>query len=430
MQVEGSLTITDNRTGKSYEATVADGAIRAIDLRKIKVDADDFGIMSYDPGFFNTASCRSSITQIDGERGILRYRGYPIEQLAQHSSYLETAYLLIYGELPSADQLNQWLDEINHHNLVHESMLRFLNGFRYDADPIGILIGTVSALSTFYADARDISHPASIELQTRRLIAKMPTLAAFAYRHSLGLPIIYPVDDLSYTGDFLRMMFKLTEKQYQPDPLLERALDVLFMVHADHGQSTSATTVRMVGSSRADPFVSVAAAIAALRGPKHGGATEKVLAILDEIGDPRNVAAYVESVKREKRLLMGFGHRVYKTYDPRALIIKQLAHEVIAASGQSARLDVALELERVATNDDYFIAHRLYPNIDFYTGCIYSAIGLPTNMFTVMFAIPRVAGWLAQWRELLNDPEQKIARPRQIYDGIWLRDFVPIDQRG
>ena len=399
-------------------------------LRKIKLDADDFGIMSYDPGFFNTASCRSSITQIDGEKGIMRYRGYPIEQLAQHSSYLETAYLLIYGDLPTADQMAQWLDEINHHNLVHENMLRFLNGFRYDADPIGILIGAVSALSTFYADARNISNPASVELQTRRLIAKMPTLAAFAYRHSMGLPYVYPVDDHTYTGDFLRMMFKLTEKKYRPDPVLERALEVLFILHADHGQSTSASTVRMVGSSQADPFVSVAAGIAALRGPKHGGATEKVLDILDEIGEPQNVAAYVENVKQEKRLLMGFGHRVYKTYDPRAAIIKQLAHDVIDASGQSAKLDVALELERVVLQDDYFMEHRLYPNVDFYTGCIYNAMGLPTNMFTVMFAIPRIAGWMAQWRELLNDSEQKIARPRQIYDGIMLRDFVPIDQRG
>ncbi|MEZ4768419.1 MAG: citrate synthase [Caldilineales bacterium] len=430
MTPEGSFTITDNRTGKTYEVPVADGAIRAIDLRKIKVDADDFGIMSYDPGFFNTASCRSTITEVDGERGIMRYRGYPIEQLAQHSTYLETAYLLIYGQLPTRDQLDTWLDEINHHNLVHENILQFLDGFRYDADPIGILIGAVSALSTFYADARDISSPASVELQTRRLIAKMPTLAAFAYRHSMGLPYVYPVDDYSYTGDFLRMMFKLTEKKYHPDPVQERALEVLFMLHADHSQSTSATTARMVGSSRADPFVSIAAAIAALRGPKHGGATEKVLEYLDEIGDPANVAAYVETIKREKRLLIGFGHRVYKTYDPRAAIVKQLAHDVIDASGASPRLDVALELERVVLQDDYFMQHRLYPNIDFYTGCIYSAIGLPVNMFTVMFAIPRVAGWLAQWREMLNDPEQKIARPRQIYDGVWLRDYVPIDQRG
>ena len=430
MTPDGSLTITDNRTGKNYEVPIADGAIRSIDLRKIKVDADDFGVMSYDPGFLNTASARSAITEIDGEKGILRYRGYPIEQLAQHSTYLETAYLLIYGQLPTSDQLDQWLYEINHHNLVHENMLRFLNGFRYDADPIGILIGAVSALSTFYADARDVSNPASVELQTRRLIAKMPTLAAFAYRHSLGLPYVYPVDDHSYTTDFLRMMFKLTEKQYQADPVLERALDVLFIVHADHGQSTSATTMRMVGSSRADPFVSVAAAIAALRGPKHGGATERVLEMLDEIGDPKNVAAFIKSVKREKRLLMGFGHRVYKTYDPRATIVKQLAHDVIAASSQSARFDVAMELERVAVQDEYFAQHRLYPNIDFYTGCIYSAIGLPANMFTVMFAIPRVAGWMAQWRELLHDSEQKIARPRQIYDGVWLRDYVPIDQRG
>jgi citrate synthase len=426
---QGNLTVTDSRTGKAYEIPIADGTIRAIDLRKIKVDDDDFGIMSYDPSFFNTAACRSSITQIDGEEGNLRFRGYPIEQLAQRATFLETAYLLLYGDLPNQEQLEQWLDDINHHNLVHENILRFLDGFRYDAHPIGILIGTVSALSTFYPDARNVTDPASVELQTRRLIAKMPTLAAFAYRHSLGQPYAYPDDDLSYTGDFLSMMFKMTERKYEPDPVVERALDTLFILHADHGQSTSATTMRMVGSSLADPYVSVAAAIAALRGPKHGGATEKVLAMLDEIGDPGNVSQFIESIKQEKRLVMGFGHRVHKTYDPRATIAKQLALDLAAASGHTARLDIALELERVALEDDHFIEHRLYPNVDFYTGCIYSAIGLPIDMFTVMFAIPRVAGWLAQWREMLQDPEQRIARPRQIYDGIELRDYVPIDQR-
>jgi citrate synthase len=427
---EGNLTVTDNRTDKTYELSITDGTIKATDLRKIKVDADDFGIMSYDPSFFNTASSRSSITDINGFNGALRYRGYPIEQLAEHSTFLETAYLLIYGELPRQDQLDQWLDDINHHNLTHENILRFLEGFRYDADPIGILIGSVSALSTFYPDARNVEDPASVELQTRRLIAKMPTLAAFAYRHSLGLPYVYPVDDFSYTGDFLRMLFRLTERRFAPDPALERALDMLFILHADHGQSTSATTVRMVGSSRADPFVAIASGIAALRGPKHSGAAEKVLDTLDQIGHPSNVPAFIESVKQEKRRLMGFGHRVYKTYDPRAGLVKQIAHEVLDATGQTAALAIAEALEQVATHDSYFVEHQLYPNIDFYTGCFYRALGLPKNMLGVLFAIPRTAGWLAQWREMLHDPEQKIARPRQIYDGVWLRDYTPIAQRG
>ncbi len=425
----GSLTITDNRTDKVYELAIVDGVIKANDLRKIKVDADDFGIMSYDPAFFNTASCRSSITEIKGEEGILRYRGYPIVQLAEQSTYLETAYLLIYGELPTQEEHDQWVYDIKHHTLLHENILQFLNGFPHDADPIGIMIGVISALSTFYLDARNVSDPESVELQTRRLIAKMPTIAAFAYRHSLGRPYVYPADEPTYTGDFLRMMFKRMERSYQPNPLMQRALDILFILHADHGQSTSATTMRMVGSSRADPFVSVAAAIAALRGPKHGGATSKVLTMLDEIGHPRNVPAFIEATKRDRRLVMGFGHRVYKTYDPRAALVRKLAHEVIAAGNQTARLDVALELERLALQDSYFVDHYLFPNVDFYTGCIYSAIGLPDSMFTVMFTIPRTAGWLAQWRELIDDPEQKIARPRQVYDGVWLRDYVPIDQR-
>ncbi len=428
-QPGGSLTITDNRTDKVYELAIVDGVIKANDLRKIKVDADDFGIMSYDPAFFNTASCRSSITEIKGEEGILRYRGYPIVQLAEQSTYLETAYLLIYGELPTQEEHDQWVYDIKHHTLLHENILQFLNGFPHDADPIGIMIGVISALSTFYLDARNVSDPELVELQTRRLIAKMPTIAAFAYRHSLGRPYVYPADEPTYTGDFLRMMFKRMERSYQPNPLMQRALDILFILHADHGQSTSATTMRMVGSSRADPFVSVAAAIAALRGPKHGGATSKVLTMLDEIGHPSNVPAFIEATKRDRRLVMGFGHRVYKTYDPRVALVRKLAHEVIAASNQTARLDVALELERLALQDSYFVDHHLFPNVDFYTGCIYSAIGLPDSMFTVMFTIPRTAGWLAQWRELIDDPEQKIARPRQVYDGVWLRDYVPIDER-
>jgi len=428
-QSQGNLTITDNRTSKVYELSITDGMIKANDLRKIKVDADDFGIMSYDPAFFNTASSRSAITEINGTDGILRYRGYPIVQLAEHSNYLETAYLLIYGELPTQEEYGQWVYDIKHHTLLHENILTFINGFPHDADPIGIMIGVISALSTFYLDARNVSDPASVEMQTRRLIAKMPTIAAFAYRHSLGRPFVYPADDPTYTGDFLRMMFKRMEKGYRPDPLHERALDTLFILHADHGQSTSATTMRMVGSSRADPFVAVAAAIAALRGPKHGGATSRVLTMLDEIGRPSNVPAFIEAAKRQKQLVMGFGHRVYKTYDPRAALVRKLAHEVIATSGQSARLDVAQELERVALQDSYFVDHHLFPNVDFYTGVIYSAIGLPDSMFTVMFTIPRTAGWLAQWRELIADPEQKIARPRQVYDGVWLRDYTPIDQR-
>ncbi|GEM_PF-9269 len=429
-QTGGSLTITDNRTNKVYELAITDGMIRANDLRKIKVDADDFGVMSYDPAFFNTASCASAITEINGREGVLRYRGYPIVQLAEHSNFLETAYLLIYGELPTQEEYDQWEYDIKHHTLLHENILTFINGFPRDADPIGIMIGVISALSTFYLDARNVSDTASVELQIRRLIAKMPTIAAFAYRHSLGRPYVYPADEPTYTGDFLRMMFKRMEKGYRPDPLYERALDILFILHADHGQSTSATTMRMVGSSRADPFVSVAAAIAALRGPKHGGATSHVLTMLDEIGHPSRVPAFIEAAKRNRRLVMGFGHRVYKTYDPRAALVRNLAHEVIAASAQTARLDVALELERVALQDSYFIDHHLFPNVDFYSGCIYSAMGLPDSMFAVLFAVPRAAGWLAQWRELIGDPEQKIARPRQIYDGVWLRDYTPMEQRG
>ncbi|MDW8317977.1 MAG: citrate synthase [Anaerolineae bacterium] len=427
---QGTLTVTDNRTGQVYELAIADGAIRATDLRKIKVAPDDFGLMSYDPSLFNTAVCRTAITEIDGQRGILRYRGYPIEQLAEHSTFLETAYLLIYGELPTREQYQRWVDDISHHNLVHENVRRFLDGFRYDADPIGILIGTISVLSTFYPDARNVRNPASVDLSIRRLIAKMPTLAAFAYRYSRGLPYIYPVDDRPYIDNFLRMLFKRTERRYEGNPVLERALEVLFILHADHSQSTSGTTMRMVGSSQADPYVAVAAAIAALRGPKHGGATEQVIRMFEEIGDPANAAAYLDRIKREKRLLMGFGHRVYKSYDPRAAIAKKVAHQVVADTRLSRELEVALELERLALNDDYFVEHKLYPNVDFYTGVIYQSMGLPLEMFTVMFAIPRAAGWLAQWREMLNDPETRIARPRQIYDGVWLRDYVPMDQRG
>ena len=425
----GSLSITDNRNGKQYEIPIAEGAIRSLDLRKIKVSDDDFGIMTYDPSFYNTASCRSAITYINGDEGVLRYRGYPIEQLVEHSSYLETAYLLLYGELPTQTQLEKWVWDINHHALVNESIRHFLDGFRYDAHPVSAVIGTVSALSTFYPDARDVEDPASVELQTRRLVAKMPTLTAFAYRHFMGLPYAYPDNTLSFTGDLLNMMFKMTELVYEPNPVWEKALDKLFILQADHGQATSATTMRMVGSSLADPFVSVAAALASLHGPRHGGAAEEALRIFREIGDVANVPQYIERVKRGDELLMGFGHRVYKNYDPRANAIKQIAHEVFAETGSSRTLDIALELERIALEDDYFNERRLYPNIDFYTGCIYEAIGIPRNMFTVMFAIPRTAGWVAQWRELLADPEQRIARPRQIYDGIMYRDYAPIEER-
>lgn len=425
----GSLSITDNRNGKQYDIPIERDAIRSFDLRQIKIDDDDFGIMSYDPSFYNTASCRSAITDINGDEGVMRYRGYPIEQLVEHSTYLETAYLLLYGELPAADQLDQWLWDINHHSLVNESIRHFLDGFRYDAHPVSAVIATVSALSTFYPDSRDVEDPTSVELQTQRLVAKMPTLAAFAYRHSLGLPYAYPDDNLGYTGDFLNMMFKMTEMEYEPNPVWEWALDKLFILQADHGQATSATTMRMVGSSLADPFVSTAAALAALHGPRHGGAAEEALRIFRDIGDVRNVPQYIERVKRGDELLMGFGHRVYKSYDPRANAIKQIAYKLFEDTGLSPALEVALNLEQVALEDDYFIERKLYPNIDFYTGCIYEAMGIPRNMFTVMFAIPRTVGWMAQWRELLADSEQRIARPRQIYDGVMYRDYVPVEER-
>ncbi|MCX7852898.1 MAG: citrate synthase [Caldilineales bacterium] len=425
-----TLTVTDNRTGQTYELPIRDGTINAIDLRKIKTSPNDFGLMSYDPSFLNTASCRSSITYIDGDKGILRYRGYPIEQLAEKSTFLEVAYLILYGELPNRQQLDQWVFDITHHTMVHENVRIFLDGFRYDAHPMGILISTVAALSTFYPEARNVFDTASVELQTRRLVAKMPTIAAYAYRHAMGLPYVYPDNDLSYTGNFLNMMFKMTELKYKPNPVLERALDVLFILHADHEQNCSTSTMRIVGSSLSDPYVSVAAAAAALYGPRHGGANEAVLRMLMEIGHVKNVPDFIASVKRQERRLMGFGHRVYKNFDPRGVIIKQIAHEVFAVTGRNPLLDIALELERIALDDEYFISRKLYPNVDFYSGIIYQALGLPTTMFTVMFAIPRTVGWLAQWREMLADPEQKIARPRQIYTGVMQRDYVPLEARG
>jgi citrate synthase len=424
-----TLTVIDNRTGKRYEFPIEHGAIRAADLRQIKTGDDDFGLMSYDPAFMNTASCKSRITFIDGDRGILEYRGYPIEQLAEQSTYLETAYLLLHGELPTAPQLTEWVHHVTHHTMIHESIKKFLEGFRYDAHPMGMLVGTVGALSTFYPNAKHIMDPRSREVQIHRLIAKMPTLAAFAYRHSLGMPYAYPDNDLSYTGNFLNMLFKTTEVKHAPDPVLERALDVLFILHADHEQNCSANAMRAVGSSHVDPYSAVAAATAALYGPLHGGANEAVLRMLSEIGSKEKVPTFIQRVKAGEGKLMGFGHRVYKNYDPRAKIIKRLADQVFAVMGGNPLLDIALELERIALEDEYFIKRRLYPNVDFYSGLIYQAMRFPVDMFPVLFAIPRTSGWLAQWGEMLLDPEQKIARPRQLFLGAARRDYVPIERR-
>jgi len=426
---ENTLTITDNRTGRTYEVPTADGTVRAMDFRQMKVSEDDFGLMVYDPAFTNTASCRSAITYIDGERGILEYRGYPIEELAERGTFLEIAYLILYGELPSRSELDQWTHDITYHTYVHENIKKFMEGFQHDAHPMGMLVGTVGALSTFYPDAKQVDDPESREKQTQRLIAKMPTIAAFAYRHSRGLPYVYPDNDLSYTGNFLSMLWKMAEPSYRPDPILERALEVLFILHADHEQNCSTNAMRAVGSSRADPFSATAAAAAALYGPLHGGANEAVLRMLTEIGDRKRVPEFVKRVKAGEGRLMGFGHRVYKNYDPRATIIKRAADEVFQVTGRNPLLDIALELERIALQDDYFIQHKLYPNVDFYSGIIYQAMGFPVDMFPVLFAIPRTAGWLAQWREMVQDPEQKIARPRQVYIGPRRRDFVPLAKR-
>ncbi|RME73161.1 MAG: citrate synthase, partial [Planctomycetota bacterium] len=397
-----TLTIIDNRTGREYEIPIEYETIRAIDLRQIKVQETDFGLMSYDPAFQNTASCKSRITYIDGARGILRYRGYPIEQLAERSTFLEVAYLLIHGELPTRSQYEKWVHDITYHTFVHENIKKFMDGFRYDAHPMGMLVATVGALSTFYPEARNVGDPAVRERQIWRLIAKMPTLAAFSYRHSKGLPFAYPDNDLSYCGNFLNMLFRMSEAKYQPHPVIERALDVLFILHADHEQNCSTTAVRGVGSSRVDPYSAIAAGVAALYGPLHGGANEAVLRMLNEIGSFDNIPSFIESVKAGERRLMGFGHRVYKSYDPRASIIKKLAHEVFAITGRNPLLDMALELEKIALNDEYFIKRKLYPNVDFYSGLIYQSLGLPTDMFPVLFAIPRTAGWLAQWLEMIN----------------------------
>ncbi len=425
-----SLTITDNRTQKTYTVPIEKGTVRAMDLRQIKTGPDDFGLMTYDPAFMNTASCKSAITYLDGDAGILRYRGYPIEQLAENCTFLEVAYLLLHGELPTETELEKWNSEIMYHSLIHENVKSFMGGFHYDAHPMGILMSTVAALATFYPESRNIHDPASRRLQTVRLVGKMPTLAAFAYRHRLGMPYIYPDPDLGYTRNYMNMLWKRTEPKYAANDVLARALEVLFILHADHEQNCSTSTMRAVGSSTADPYATAAAAIAALSGPLHGGANEEVLHMLHLIGEKQNIPAYIQSVKDGKHKLMGFGHRVYKNYDPRARIIKQVASEVFEVTGRNPKIDIALELEKIALSDEYFIKRKLYPNVDFYSGIIYEAMGFNPDQFTVLFGIPRTVGWLAQWQEMLQDPEQKIARPRQVYIGPDSRDFVPMWQRG
>jgi citrate synthase len=426
-----SLSVTDNRTGRQYEIAIEQGTVRATDLRQIKVGSDDFGLMSYDPAFMNTAACRSRITFLDGERGILNYRGYPIEQLAEKSNYLETAYLILNGELPTRSQYEAWVYNITHHTIVHENIKGLLDGFRYDAHPMGMLLSTVGALSTFYPEAKHIHDPEVRRAAAFRLIAKVPTLAAFAYRHSVGMPFAYPDNDLSYCGNFLQMMFRMTELKYKVNPVLEKALEVLFILHADHEQNCSTSAMRNVGSSEVDPYSATAAAIAALYGPLHGGANEMVLRMLKEIGSKARIPDFIKDVKTSggEVRLMGFGHRVYKNYDPRAKIIKTMADQVFEVTGRNPLLDIALELERIALEDEYFVKRKLYPNVDFYSGLIYQAMKFPVDMFPVLFAIPRTAGWLAQWEEMLQDKEQKIARPRQVYLGSARRDYVPIEAR-
>jgi citrate synthase len=425
-----SLSITDNRTGQTYELPITDGTIRALDLRKIKTGDDDFGLMTYDPAFMNTAACRSAITFIDGDKGILEYRGYPIEQLAEKSTYLETAYLLLYGELPTKAQLEEWTFRVTHHTFINENLKGVLDSFRYNAHPMGILISMISAMGTFYPEAKNIFDAEVRQRQIDRLVAKMITIAAFSYRHMMGMPKVYPDNDLTYPGNFLNMMFKTTELKYQPNPALERALDVLFILHADHEQNCSTAVMRSIGSSHVDPYSCTAGAAAALYGPLHGGANEEVIRMLQEIGGKEHIPEFIKKVKGGEGVrLMGFGHRVYKNYDPRAKIIKQVAYEVFEVTGKNPLLDIALELERIALEDDYFVKRKLYPNVDFYSGLIYQAMKFPMDMFPVLFAIPRVSGWLSQWQEMLLDPDQKIARPRQIYTGAHRRDYVPMEQR-
>jgi len=429
MENEG-LTILDSRTKTQYNVALREGTIRAMDLRQIKTGPDDFGLMTYDPAFMNTVSCHSAITYIDGDKGILRYRGYPIEQLAEKCTFLEVAYLLLQGELPTASQLKDWITRVTYHTMLHESTKKLLEGFSYDAHPMGMFISTVAALSTMYPDARNVYDPEVRKLQITRLIGKVPTIAAYTYRHGFGYPYVYPDNELSYTENFMNMLWKMAEPRYQANPVLARALDVLFILHADHEQNCSTNVMRAVGSSQSDPFVATAAAASALSGPLHGGANEEVLKMLDEIGSKDRVPAYLDRVKAGHCKLMGFGHRIYKNYDPRARIIKQTADSVFEVTGRNPKLDIGLELERIALDDEYFVKRRLYPNVDFYSGIIYQAMGFPPEMFTVLFAIARTAGWLAQWQEMLLDPEQKIARPRQIYTGYDKRDVIPMEKRG
>jgi citrate synthase len=424
------LSVVDQRTGIPYELPIEKGAIRASDLRQIRFGSENLGLMSYDPAFLNTAACQSAITFIDGDKGILRYRGYPIEQLAEKCTFLEVAYLILNGELPTELQLKTFVADITHHTMLHETTKRLLEGFHHNAHPMGMFISTVAALSTIYPDARNVRDPEVRKLQIHRLIGKVPTIAAYTYRNSLGYPYVYPDNDLSYTENFMNMLWRMVEPKYRANPVLARALDILFILHADHEQNCSANVMRAVGSSQADPFACTAAAAAALSGPLHGGANEEVLKMLDEIGSKDNVRGYVEKIKAGHGKLMGFGHRIYKNYDPRARIIKWAADQVFVATGRNPKLDIALELEKIALEDEYFIKRKLYPNVDFYSGIIYQALGFTPEMFTVLFAIPRTVGWLAQWEEMLQDPEQKIARPRQIYTGHDARDFVPMEKRG
>jgi citrate synthase len=426
-----TLTVRDNRTGREYEIDIHEGnVINAMDLRSIKVQEDDFGMMAYDPAFKNTASTRSAITYIDGGNGILRYRGYPIEQLAERSTFLEVAYLVLKGELPAQEEFDQFVHDVTFHTYVHENIIKLMEGFRYDAHAMGLMVSSVAALSTFYPDAKEIHDPESRWIQIIRLVAKMPTLAAYAYRHHRGLPYVYPENELSYTANFLNMLYRIGVREYKPNPVLERALDILFILHADHEQNCSATTMRIIGSAEADPFSALSGAMAALYGPLHGGANEAVLRMLERIGSVDNIPDFIEGVKNREERLMGFGHRVYKAYDPRASIIKRTADEVFEVTGRNRLLDIALELEKIALNEDFFVERNLYPNVDFYSGIIYQAMGFPVEMFPVLFAIPRSVGWLAQWQEMLLDDEQRIARPRQVYVGPDERDYVPLNERG
>jgi citrate synthase len=426
---ENTLTITDNRTGQTYTVPIEDGTIRAMNLRQIKTGPEDFGLMTYDPAFMNTASCRSSITFIDGDRGILRYRGYPIEVLAERCTFLEVAYLLLFGELPTETELKNWVHEITHHTMLHEATKKFMEGFRYDSHPMVMFVSTVAALSSVYPEAREVHDAENRLLQIKRLIGKVPSIAGMSYRYNVGFPYVYPDNDLSYTENFMNMLWKMVEPKYVANPVLARALDILFILHADHEQNCGTNAMRSVASAHTDPYLSTASAASALAGPLHGGANEEVLKMLDEIGSKNNVPAYIKKVKEGHGKLMGFGHRIYKNYDPRAKIIKWSAEQVFQVTGRNPKLDIALELERIALEDEYFVKRKLYPNVDFYSGIMYQAMGFQPEMFTVLFAIPRTAGWLAQWQELVTDPEQKITRPRQVYTGHQEREFIPMEKR-